>query len=68
MNKYERYLAADPFDTDRKRKALTAVAAKMARVAYAVVKTGLDYQRFFELRVLGGSIPLGWAVEATSTS
>ena len=36
-DKYERYLSATPFDADRKRKALTAVAAKMARVAYAVV-------------------------------
>jgi len=67
-DKYERYLADDPSDADRKRKALTAVAAKMARVAYAVIKTGSDYQRFFELRVPGGSIPLAWAVEATSTS
>src|SRR6202023_2774115 len=57
-DKYERYLADDPFDADRKRKALTAVAAKMARVVYAVIKTGTDYQRFFELRVPGGSIPL----------
>jgi len=47
-DKYERYLSATPFDADRKRKALTAVAAKMARVAYAVVKHGSDYQRFFE--------------------
>ena len=36
----ERYLADDPFDADRKRKALTAVAAKMARVVYAVIKSG----------------------------
>jgi transposase len=67
-DKYERYLADDSFDADRKRKALTAVAAKMARVVYAVIKTGTDYQRFFELQVPGGSIPLARAVEATSTS
>lgn len=67
-DKYERYLSATPFDADRKRKALTAVAAKMARVAYAVVKHGSDYQCFFEHRLPSGSIPLARAVEATSTS
>jgi transposase len=67
-DKYERYLSATPFDADRKRKALTAVAAKMARVAYAVVKHSSDYQCFFEHRLPSGSIPLARAVEATSTS
>ena len=67
-DKYERYLGATPFDADRKRKALTAVAAKMARVAYAVVKHNSDYQRYFEHRVPSGSIPLARAVEAISTS
>src|SRR6266550_3855993 len=63
-DKYERYLSSTPFDADRKRKALTAVAAKMARVAYAVVKHGSDYQCFFEHRLPSGSIPLARAVEA----
>jgi hypothetical protein len=67
-DKYERYLRGDPLNADRKRKALTAVTAKMARVAYAVVKTGSDYQRFFEQRIPSGSIPLARAVEAISTS
>lgn len=67
-DKYERYLSATPFDADRKRKALTAVAAKMARVAYAVVKHRTNYQCFFEHRLPSGSIPLARAVEATSTS
>jgi transposase len=67
-DKYERYLSATPFDPDRKRKALTAVAAKMARVAYALVKHGSEYQRFFEQRIPSGSIPLARAVEASSTS
>src|SRR5262249_33592824 len=31
--KYERYIRIDPRNSDRKRKALTAVAAKMARLA-----------------------------------
>ena len=63
-DKYERYLSENPFDTDRKRKALTAVAAKMARVVYAVIKNGSDYERFFEHRLPSGSIPLARAVEA----
>lgn len=31
--KYQRYLSSNPLHADRKRKALTAIAAKMARVA-----------------------------------
>lgn len=67
-DKYERYLSATPFDADRKRKALTAVAAKMARVAYAIVKHRSDYHCFFEHRLPSGSIPFTRAVEATPTS
>lgn len=67
-DKYERYMSTMPLDADRKRKALTAVAAKMARVIYAVVKTGTDYERFFEQRLPSGSIPLKRAVEANATS
>jgi transposase len=67
-DKYERYLSADPFDADRKRKALTAVAAKMARVVYAVINNDSDYQCFFEQRLPSGSIPLTRAVEASTTS
>jgi transposase len=67
-DKYERYLTDNPFDADRKRKALTAVAAKMAQVVYAVIKKDADYERFFEQRLPSGSIPLSSAVEAISTS
>lgn len=67
-DKYERYLSATPLDADRKRKALTAVAAKMARVVYAVIKNGSDYEQFFEQRLPSGSIPLTRAVEANTTS
>ncbi len=35
-DKYERYTKQDPGNPDVRRKALTAVAAKMARVAYAL--------------------------------
>ena len=67
-DKYERYMSTMPLDADRKRKALTAVAAKMARVIYAVIKTSTDYERFFEQRLPSGSIPLKRAVEANATS
>ena len=63
-DKYDRYIRADPGNADLKRKALTAVAAKMARVAYSIIKTNLPYQRFFEQSLPSGSIPLSRAVEA----
>jgi len=66
--KYERYIRSDPTDPDLKRKALTAVMAKMARVAYAIVKTGVPYRAYFEAAVPSGSIPLRRAVEAVRTS
>jgi len=47
-DKYRRYIKKDPDNRDLKRKALTAVAAKMARTAFAVIKTETDYRPFFE--------------------
>ncbi len=67
--KYQRYIRSDPTNADLKRKALTAVMAKMARVAYAVVKTQSPYRTYHEAAVLpSGSIPLSRAVEAVRTS
>jgi hypothetical protein len=43
-------------------------AAKIARVAYGVVKNGTEYQPFFKQRLPSGSIPLTRAVEALATS
>jgi transposase len=63
--KYQRYMNCNPVDQDRKRKALTVIAAKMARVVYAVVKHGTDYQPFSDQRLPSGSIPLARAVEAS---
>ncbi len=48
-SKYERYVHTDPDDADLKRKALTAVAAKMARVAYGMIKKNQPCRQFFEL-------------------
>jgi len=66
--KYERYIRTDPKNPDRKRKALTAVAAKMARVAYAVVKHGQSYRPYHEHDFPGGVIPFNRAMEAVGTS
>lgn len=59
--KYERYIAKDRDNADLKRKALTAITAKMARPAHALIKTGSDYRPFIEGPVPSGrtSIRLG---------
>ncbi|MDZ4390343.1 MAG: IS110 family transposase [Gemmatimonadales bacterium] len=67
-DKFERYVAVEPFSADRRRKAYTAIAAKMARIAYAVIKTGRPYRSYFEHDLPSGSIPLKRAVEAPATS
>jgi transposase len=66
--KYQRYIAAAPEDVDLKRKARTAITAKMARVVYALIKHGKPYRRLFDADLPSGSIPLRRAVEATRTS
>jgi transposase len=63
-DKYERYVSSNPKDPDLKRKALTAVAAKMARVAYGIVKKNVPYRQFFEQSLPSGSVPLSRAVVA----
>jgi len=52
--KYERYIRTNPDDPDLRRKARTAVAVKMARVAHALVKQGTEYRGYFEAAVPGG--------------
>lgn len=66
--KFDDYVRGNPNDPDLKRKAYTAVAAKVARVAYALIKTGTDYRRFIEAVEPSGRIPSPRAVEAVSTS
>jgi transposase len=66
--KYDRYIRTDPTDSNLKRKALTAVAVKLARVAHALVVNGSDYRCYYESSVPGGRIPSQRAVEATMTS
>jgi transposase len=66
-DKYERYTKPDPGNPDLRRKALTAVAAKMARVAYALVKRNQPYRGYHEHALPSGSIPLIRAVGAPAT-
>jgi len=63
-DKFERYVAPDRTNPDLRRKALAAIAAKMARTAHAVIKSGVDYRPFFEGAVPGGRTPLCAAMEA----
>lgn len=62
--KYDRYVSSNPKDPDLRRKAFTAVAAKMARVAYGMIKKNQPYRQFFEQSLPSGSIPLNRAVGA----
>jgi hypothetical protein len=66
--KYENYIKTDPCNKDLKRKAVTAVAAKVARVAYSIIKFDTDYRCFYDAAIPGGKIPSPRAVEATMTS
>jgi len=54
--KYENYIKPDPQNPDLKRKAYTAVAAKIARVAYGLVKSGCDYRCYHESSIPSGII------------
>jgi transposase len=55
--KYENYVKADPRNPDLKRKAYTAVAAKIARVAFGLIKSGCDYHGYYESSIPSGKIP-----------
>lgn len=48
--KYENYIKHDPKNADLKRKAYTAVAAKIARVAYGIIKNQTNYRCYYESR------------------
>jgi transposase len=63
-HKFERYIAKDRDNPDLRRKALTAITAKMARVVHAIIKSGSDYRPFVEGRVPGGRISFCGAVRA----
>jgi transposase len=52
--KFDRYVRANPLDADLRRKGYSAVAAKLARIVYGLIKNGTDYRPFFEEAIPGG--------------
>jgi len=46
--KFDRYVHGNQLDADLHRKAYSAVAAKLARILYGLIKHGTDYRPFFE--------------------
>lgn len=65
--KYDDYIRSNPRDADLKRKAYVAVAAKVARVAYGLLKSGKEYRHYSEGRCASGESPRR-AVEVLATS
>jgi hypothetical protein len=57
-DKLGRYTKRDRHNADLRRKAVTALTAKMARVVHAVIKGGVEYRPFFERPVPGGRTSL----------
>ncbi len=57
-DKFERYISKDRDNPHLRRKAYTAVAAKMARTIHAVIKSGEPYRPFFEGVSPGGRTSL----------
>ena len=47
-DKFERYIAKDRQNTHLRRKAYTAIAAKIARTVHGIIKRGARYCPFFE--------------------
>ena len=47
-DKFERYISKDRQNTHLRRKAYTAIAAKMARTVHGIIKNGEPYRPFFE--------------------
>jgi transposase len=66
--KYERYIAKDRDNADLKRKALTAITAKMAHTAHAVIKSGSDYRPFVEGPMPSGRTSLSKCREGASAT
>lgn len=57
-DKFERYISKDRYNAHLRRKAYTAIAAKMARTVHAVVNHGEPYRPFFEGVSPGGRTSL----------
>lgn len=57
-DKFERYISKDRNNKDLRRKAYSAITAKMARVTHAIIKNGKDYRPFFERTMPSSRTPL----------
>ena len=67
-DKLSRYVAGHADDPDRRRKAMTALTAKMARVAHAVIKTGTEYRPFVERADTRWKDPSLWSHEGAAAT
>jgi transposase len=67
-DKLGRYTARDRHDADLRRKAVTALTAKMARVVHAVIKGRTEYRPFFERPGPGGRTSLCVGREGASAT
>jgi hypothetical protein len=67
-DKYQRYAAKAPGGSDLKRRARTAITAKVARAVYAAIKRAQPSRQRSNGGLPSGSVPLGPAVEAFKTS
>jgi transposase len=63
-HKFDRYVRGNPLDADLRRKAYSAVAAKLARIVYGLIKHGIDYRPSFEEAIPGGGAFSAQAVGA----
>jgi hypothetical protein len=57
-DKSERYIAQDTHNPNLRRKACTAIAAKLARTIHAVIESGEPYRPFFDGVNPSGSLSL----------
>jgi transposase len=62
--KFSRCVKPDPINADRKRRAYTAVTAKLARTIFALIKNQTKYRAYFDGPTPGGRTRSQWAVEA----
>lgn len=65
--KFDNYVRGNPLDAGLRRKAYTAIAAKLARVIFGLIKSGADYRPFFEHKFQVEERSRASAVGATST-
>ena len=65
--KFDHYVRGNPLDADLRRKAYTAVTAKLARVVFGLIKQQTDYRPFFEHQFQVDEPARARAVGATST-